>query len=193
MFERYTEQARRAVFFARFEAIHRRAASISAAHLLLGLSWDDDSRAVAVGSLKDNLVELCASMGIQHRPCTNLPYDSKANIPLDRNAKMVLAYAAEESDKDQLYSIDTDHLLRALLRFSNEASIALKSISLDLPTVRAASERHRIEFPPEPSLAPMPIRSGSEEVPSMVAHPFLTVALLAFVEISFLSLLTLLK
>jgi ATP-dependent Clp protease ATP-binding subunit ClpC len=193
MFERYTEQARRAIFFARFEAIHQRADKISTKHLLLGLSWDEDSRAVAVGLLKDKVFELCAAMEIPQRPSTNVPYGTNIEIPLDRNAKIVLAYAAEESNGDRQFSIDTDHLLRGLLRFRNEASIALESIPLDLPTARAASKRHRVEFPPEPVPTSMPIRSGSEQVPGMVTRPFLTIALLAFVEVSLLSLLTLLK
>jgi hypothetical protein len=41
--------------------------------------------------------------------------------------------------------------------------------------------------------ASMPARGSSEQVPGIVTHPFATVALLAFVEISVLALLTMLK
>jgi ATP-dependent Clp protease ATP-binding subunit ClpC len=193
MFERYTEQARRAIFFARFEAIHQRSNEISTKHLLFGLSWDEDSRAVAVGSLKDKIVELCALMGNPHRPSTDVPYNSRIDIPLNRNVKMTLAYAAEESNKDQQFWIDTDHLLRGLLRFPNDASSALESIPLDLARARAASKRHRIGFPPQPIPASIRVRGGSGQALGMVAHPLLMVAIIASAEILLLFLASLLK
>ena len=150
MFERYAGHARRAVFFARFEAIHRRATEISTAHLLLGLSWDEDSRAVLSVPLKDKLVDICTLLGIPHRPCTEVPYDRNVNIHLDKESKMALTYAAEEAELDRQPRIDTDHLLRGLLRFPNQACTALEAVQLDLATVRMASIRHRVEFPPEP-------------------------------------------
>lgn len=149
MFERYTEQARRAVFFACFEANRLRADRISTKHLLLGLSWDENSRAVAIGSLKDQIVDLCGLMEIPHRPSTDVPNTKHLNISLDQDAKVALAYAAEEADLDCQFWIDTDHLLRGLLRFPNEASSSLESIPLDLATARAASKHRRIEFPPQ--------------------------------------------
>jgi len=149
MFERYTEHARRAIFFARFEAIHRRAATISTAHILLGLSWEENSRAAVILSLKDKLTDVCALLGIPLRPCTEIPYSQNNDLPLDRDSKITLAYAVNEADRDWQEMIDTDHLLRGLLRFSNQASEALHSLSVDLPTVRAASKHHRAEFPPK--------------------------------------------
>ena len=193
MFERYTEQARRAIFFARFEAIHRRAEAISTAHLLLGLSWDEDSRAAVVGSLKDKLTDICAALGISLRPSTEIPYDRNGDIPLDNKSKMALAYAAEEADLDGQFWLDTDHLLRGLLRFPNEAGTALESVKLDIATLRAASNRHRIEFPPAPAPALMSISTAFRQTPGMVARPFLTVAVLALAEIILLFLVRLLN
>jgi len=147
MFERYTEQARRAVFFARYTAGHQPVAYITVAHLLIGLSWESKGRASEIWSLKDKIPDLCALLGIQW-PFGKATKDQlMTDIPLDNNSKMALAYAAQEADLDQEYSIDTDHLLRALLRFPNEAGEALKSISLDLPTARVGSSRHREEHP----------------------------------------------
>jgi hypothetical protein len=71
---------------------------------------------------------------------------------LNDNSKMVLAYAAQEAGLDDSYTIDTDHLLRALLRFPNEASAALSSISLDLATAQTLSRRNRAEFPEKKTL-----------------------------------------
>ena len=41
MFERYTEKARRVIFFARYEASQYGAASIESEHLMLGLLRED--------------------------------------------------------------------------------------------------------------------------------------------------------
>jgi hypothetical protein len=84
-----------------------------------------------------------------------IPYSAKIpdkaalmrEIPLNDNSKKVLAYAFEEAEMDQEYWIDTDHLLRGLLRFPNEATTALESISRDLNKSREASKRIRTEFP----------------------------------------------
>jgi hypothetical protein len=100
-------------------------------------------------SLKDKLIDVCTLLGIPHRPCTEIPYKTKLEIPLDQDSKKVLAYATKEAGRDWQYWIDTDHLLRGILRFPNQASKALESISLDLTSARAASKRHRAEFPPE--------------------------------------------
>jgi len=150
MFERYTEPARRVIFFARYEAVQRGSDRITTAHLLLGLVREKDSRADVVGSLRAKIPDPCELLGIPHRPATQIPFDKKAGPPLNDNSKKALAYAAQEADRDQEYWIDTDHLLLALLCFPNEASPALESIPLDLASARAASKRHREDLPPAP-------------------------------------------
>jgi len=147
MFERYNEQARRVVFFARYEATQRGSEKITTAHLLLGLTREKDSRADAIGSLRSKIPDPCELLGIAHRPVTQVPLFKKAGPPLDNDSKKTLAYAAQEADRDKEYWIDTDHILRALLCFPNEASPALDSIPLDLNSTRARSKSHRIEFP----------------------------------------------
>jgi len=132
MFERYNEPARRVIFFARYEAVQRSSDRITPAHLLLGLIRENDSRADAVGSLKAKIPDPCELLGIQHRPAKEVPFDKKSGPPLNDNAKMVLAYAAQEADGNRQYWIDTDHLLLGLLRFPNEASPALAAIPLNL-------------------------------------------------------------
>jgi len=177
MFERYTEQARRSVFFARYAAGHQRSAHITAAHLLIGLSWEGKARSCEIGSLKDKIPELCKLLGIPWPFGKASKEQLMTDIPLDNNAKMALAYAAQESDLDQQYWIDTDHLLRGLLRFPNEASEALKSISLDLPTARVGSLRHREEHPP--GRTPLLRLAGFWFEPIKMA--FVKLVLLAFV------------
>jgi ATP-dependent Clp protease ATP-binding subunit ClpC len=150
MFERYTGQARRVIFFARYEAVQRSSDKITTAHLLLGLVREKNSRADAVGSLSTKIPDPCELLGMQHRTGKEVPFNKKAGPSLNDNSKKVLAYAAQEAEMDQQRWIDTDHLLRGLLRFPNEATPALEFIPLDLDAVRSASRRHREEFPPAP-------------------------------------------
>lgn len=150
MFERYTEEARRAIFFAHLEAVHQSKESISAGHILLGVTWDEKSRACQIGSLKDNAVALRAALNIPHLPSTSIPYLDKREIPLDNDGKKTLAYASMEADVDKQYWLDTDHLLRGLLRFKNPAAEALQKANLDLDTLRSASRTHRVKTPAEP-------------------------------------------
>lgn len=147
MFERYTEQSRRVVFFACFEAHIQPAGKISTGHLLLGLTREVGSRADAVGSLRQNEALIRSRLGIPRPPSGAKPQHTFPGIPLDDDAKKVLAYAAKEADLDGSNPIDTDHILRGILFFPNEAATALQSLSLDLATARFASRAHRAEFP----------------------------------------------
>lgn len=190
MFERYTEQARRAVFFARYVAGHQRAGFITTAHLLIGLAWEGKTRISEIDSLKNRIPELCALLGIQWPLGKASKKQVMTDMRLDNNSKIAMKYSAEEAEMDQLAYIDTDHLLRGLLRFPNEASSALRSIQLDLPTARVASQHQRIVFPPESIPVSIPINSDTRQLPKMVAHPFLMVIVLALAEIFLLLLVS---
>ncbi|MGC1156777.1 MAG: Clp protease N-terminal domain-containing protein, partial [Acidobacteriaceae bacterium] len=151
MFERYTESAKRVVFFARIEANHHDDPAISAEHLLLGLTWEAKSGLATFVPLKDLAIDLRARMGIPHLPSTSHPYLRDRTIPLDNVAKLALAYAAEEADRDRQYWIDCDHLLRGLLRFPNEATKALTQSGVMLTGVRDAAKEFRRRVSPQPA------------------------------------------
>ena len=150
MFERYAFDAKKAIFLAHIEAVHRREPSISVGDLLVGITWDAESRACKIAALKDIAVMLRSSVGIPHLPVTSLPYERGADIPLDDDAKKAVAYAAKEADLDRQYWIESDHLLRGLLRFPNNAAEALLKANTHLDALRSASVQHRKEFPPAP-------------------------------------------
>ncbi len=147
LFERYTVHAKRAVYFARFEALHRQKTAIGAEDLLLGLTWDAGSRADRCADLKNRAVQVRALLRIPHLPSTATPYNYKADIPADDSCKKMLAYASFEADRRADYWIDTDHLLRAALRFNNPARDALESVGVTLPALRASSRVNRREIP----------------------------------------------
>src|SRR6187397_2255662 len=115
MFERYTEKARRVIFFARYEASQFGAPAIEPEHLLLGLMREDKTltgrffpRAqVSIGSIRKE---------IEGRTLLREKISTSVELPLAPETKRVLAYAHEESDRLQHRHIGTEHLLLGLLR-----------------------------------------------------------------------------
>jgi ATP-dependent Clp protease ATP-binding subunit ClpA len=147
MFERYTEQAKRAMENARAEAATRGAQHIAPSHLLLGLSHDESSRAAQIAALKGRISGLwTGAVNPDRVPAANQA-GGWSNIPLHPETKMALVHAEKEANREWSQHIDTDHLLRGLLCFKNEASDALKSKGVHLADVRAAAKNHRIRFP----------------------------------------------
>lgn len=147
MFERFTEQARRAVFFARVEAGIQHADKITTGHLLMGLVKEGGLRVEAIAPLKDNAVQLRSALGYPDPPKALKGAELQRDLRLNDSSKKALVCAAQEAAVDGSRNIDADHLLRGLLRFPNEATTALQSLSLNLATARLASKTHRAEFP----------------------------------------------
>jgi hypothetical protein len=160
VFERYTEATRRAIYFARLEALRRGESIITVADLLAGLSVDEDTRAERVGSLKANASYLRWLLALPALPAFTAGAVASSNpdlalsleenrAQLDDEAKRALAYTILEADRDRNYWIDSDHLLRGLLRFPNKADFALLKTEINLRSARKASTRDREEHLPE--------------------------------------------
>lgn len=149
MFERYTDEARRVIFFAAIEAQHRNEKSISVRDILIALTRESPSSASGITRLNRLAVALRASVGIPHLPITSRPfkYESGSAIPLDKDSKKVIERASSEAHKDGEYWIDSDHLLRALLTFPNPAHDALLRFELNPDSLRRSSRQYRCEFP----------------------------------------------
>jgi len=115
MFERYTEKARRVIFFARYEASQFGAPAIEPEHLLLGLMREDKTLtarflARAQASLEAIRKEIEGRAPLREKISTSV------ELPLAPETKRVLHYAHEESDRLQHRHIGTEHLLLGLLR-----------------------------------------------------------------------------
>jgi ATP-dependent Clp protease ATP-binding subunit ClpA len=150
-FDRYTEEAKRAIFFARLEANHCDADSITPEHILAGLTWESDSTLAGVAPLKELTVALRAQMELPHLPSTSFRYLRDRATPLNEGGKKALAYAVAEANRDWQYWIDCDHLLRGLLRFPSRASDALGQAGINLSSVRSAANRCRRKHPSNPA------------------------------------------
>jgi ATP-dependent Clp protease ATP-binding subunit ClpC len=132
VFARYTEESRRAIFFARQTALLTNSATINSEHFFLGLLSEAQTRA-------DQVFHLRAVFPIEADQQSTLAEQKpvKENIPLTTDLKRVIAYVALEADSLHDYWIDTDHLVLGILREDeNAAANKLRSTGLDIETAR---------------------------------------------------------
>jgi hypothetical protein len=114
MFERYTERARRVIFFARYEASMYGSTSIETEHFLMGLFREDKNMANRFlrtpGSVESIRSEIEARITVREKISTSI------DLPLTDECKRILAYAAEEAESLHHSHIGTEHLLLGILR-----------------------------------------------------------------------------
>jgi uncharacterized protein YbbC (DUF1343 family) len=148
MFERYTEKARRVIFFARYEASQAGTPVIEPAHLLLGIIREDPElmrRCSPNGSKGNSIREAIET----RRTPPKEKISSSVELPLASETKTILAYAHEESDSLKHRHIGTEHLLLGLLRDKDslaaqvllEHGLELGTLREDITTKRLASAR----------------------------------------------------
>ena len=97
MFERYTEKARRVIFFARYEASQFGSPYIETEHLLLGLLRED--KALTNRFLRSHGSVESIRKQIEGRTAIREKVSTSVDLPLSQESKRVLAYAAEEAER----------------------------------------------------------------------------------------------
>src|SRR6476661_2936886 len=112
MFERYTEKARRVIFFARYEASMFGSPYIETEHLLLGLLRENAALSfvvlppgASIDAIRKEIEEHTTPRG---KTSTSL------DLPLGNESKRALAYAAEEAARLVHRHIGSEHLLLGL-------------------------------------------------------------------------------
>ncbi|HKQ89611.1 MAG TPA: Clp protease N-terminal domain-containing protein [Blastocatellia bacterium] len=136
MFERYTEKARRVIFFSRYEASQFGASQIEAEHILLGLIREDKKLTARFFHRSHANVELIRKE-IENRTVMRDHISSQIDLPLSDGAKRALSFAAEESELLGNRHIGTEHLLLGLLREENSiAAEVLCARGLELTSIR---------------------------------------------------------
>ena len=112
MFERYTEKARRVIFYARYEASQYGSPYIETEHLLLGLLRENREIVRLMPSASDESIrnQINAHTTVRQHVGTSV------DLPLSNEGKRVLAYSAEEAERLEHRHIGTEHLLLGLLR-----------------------------------------------------------------------------
>src|SRR4026209_2349031 len=136
MFERYTERARRVLFFARYEASQLGSISIETEHLLLGLIREGKGLTSRIFARSHLSLENIRKE-IEGRTVFREKVSTSVQIPFSAETKRVLQFAAEEADRLLHNYIGTEHLLLGILR--EERSVAasiLMEKGMRLNTVR---------------------------------------------------------
>src|SRR6266853_1941670 len=122
MFERYTEKARRAIFFSRYEASQFGSPYIETEHLLLGVLREDKS--LTHRFLGSHVQVEAIRKQIESATTIREKVSTSVDLPLSNESKRVLAYAAEEAERMAHKHIGTEHLFLGLFR--EEESFAAK-------------------------------------------------------------------
>ena len=139
MFERFTEDARRVLFFARAKATARYGDSIAPEDLLGGILWavpravprfqsQSTEALTPTETAEDFMSRLASDKGLQTH--------TSREIPFSTTTKMALRRAAEEADDLRHTAIRPEHLLLGLLRdekshawrILHEAGVTLREV-----------------------------------------------------------------
>lgn len=122
MFERYTEKARRVVFFARYEALQYGSPFIAPEHILLGLMREDKTVSARFFPFRKAVTVENIRREVEERIVLRERIPQSAELHLSPEAKKILIYANEESRVLKNRHIGPEHLLLGLLR--EEKSVA---------------------------------------------------------------------
>ena len=113
MFERYTDKARRVIFFARYEASQYGSPYIETEHLLLGILREDKMLTYRLLRALSPVEMIRKKIDAHTVRREQIP--TSVDLPLSNECTRVLAYAAEEAERLAHKQIGTQHLLLGLL------------------------------------------------------------------------------
>jgi hypothetical protein len=147
MFERYTEKARRVLFFGRYEASQFGSPVIDTEHLLLGLLRENKTLYRWLPKMDLQAIRQRIDENSSKLPRTSTAVD----LPLSETAKRVLKRAVEEADRLAHRHIGTEHLFLGLL--DEEGCFAarlLREAGADAGSIRVQlAESAAKQSPPE--------------------------------------------
>lgn len=109
MFERYTEKARRAIFFARYEASQYGSMTIETEHLLLGIFREDHALGRKLLGDKGGADSLREKIESQIKRGERI--STSVEVPLSPECKRVLNRGAEEAERLGSKHVGAEHLL----------------------------------------------------------------------------------
>jgi len=168
MFERYTEKARRVIFFAHYEASQFGSQAIEPEHILLGLLREDKQLAQRFFQTPRRALESIRKE-IKERIGSGDKVPASVDLPLSSGAKRVLTFAVEESDRLGHRYIGTEHLLLGILREEKSpAAQILYQRGLCINQVREYADTFQ-EIEPETSetVFDLEARQGLSDVKTM--------------------------
>ena len=163
MFEKYTETARRVIFFARYEASQFGSKTIDTEHLLLGVLRED--RPLALRLLKSPEKVQSIREQIEKRFSPREKVSTSVDLPLSWECKRVLTFGAEEARRLNHAHITPEHFLLGLLR---EQECAAAKIMLDNGLTASQVEENALDFSPastpDAAAVVVPLPEGSRDL-----------------------------
>jgi ATP-dependent Clp protease ATP-binding subunit ClpC len=136
MFEKYNEKARRALFFARYEASKLGSRVIESEHILLGILREGEE---SVNELfqRFEVKPEAIRREIEGERVFVERISSTAELPLSEESKKILAYASHEAESMLHASVGSEHLLIGILRVEScLAARILKQQGVELASLR---------------------------------------------------------
>ena len=140
MFERYTESAKRVIFFARHDASQLGGDAIEAEHLLLGLLREPEGLAGSIFR-RLHVSHERIRREVKSHVLLRDSVSSSMEIPLSAEARRVLQTAREEADRMRHENIGAEHLLLGILETPASAAAQI----LGRQGVKASMVREAIE------------------------------------------------
>src|SRR5206468_7186082 len=121
MFEKYNEKARRALFFARYEASKLGSRVIESEHILLGVLREGEEIIKEIFS-RFNVKPEQIRREVEGDRLFVDRISSSAELPLSEESKKILAYAAHEAESMLHQYVGTEHLLIGILRVESSTA-----------------------------------------------------------------------
>src|SRR5438094_8380375 len=115
MFEKYNAKARRALFFARYEASKLGSRVIESEHILLGVLREGEEIIKEIFS-RFNVKPEQIRREVEGDRLFVDRISSSAELPLSEESKKILAYASHEAESMRHQYVVTEHLLIGILR-----------------------------------------------------------------------------
>ncbi len=126
MFEKFNEKARRALFFARYEASKLGSRVIESEHILLGILREGEE-SVSELFRRFHVKAEEIRREIEGERVFVERISSTAELPLSEESKKVLAYAAHEAESMLHPAVGSEHLLVGILRV--ESCVAMRILT----------------------------------------------------------------
>jgi ATP-dependent Clp protease ATP-binding subunit ClpC len=141
MFERFTEAARRALFFARYEASQKGSVTIGTELLLLGLIREQKGVVASLPALSGTTLKALREE-VESQCVFRDKISTSVEIPFSAEAKQALEFTADEANRLRHDYIGPEHLLLGLMRV--ERCVAVQILArhgIRLDVVRKEVER----------------------------------------------------
>jgi ATP-dependent Clp protease ATP-binding subunit ClpC len=115
VFERFTEKARRVIFFARYEASQFGSPYIESEHLLLGLLRESKAFSARLFASSPGAIDKVRKQ-IEGHATFGEKFPTSVDLPLSEECNRILLYASKEAEGLAHKHIGTEHLLLGMLR-----------------------------------------------------------------------------